>query len=81
MAKIWNPFRPVPITILVEEKIYQTRLDLLQAHEQVEYATSRLTRLEKSLNRLVEMREELHALEEAGLASAGAPQAVPLKPE
>jgi len=80
MVKLWNPFRPVPITVLVEEKIHQTRLDLLQAQEDAECTASRVARLKTTLNRLVEEREQLHALEEAGLAYAGAQQAVPLKP-
>jgi uncharacterized protein (DUF3084 family) len=81
MAKLWNPFRPVPITVLVEEHIHQTRLDLLNAQEDAECATSRVNRLKTTLNRLVEEREQLHALEEAGLAYAAGLQAVPLKTE
>jgi hypothetical protein len=81
MAKLWNPFRPVPIAVLVEEKIHQTRLDLLTAQEDAECTASRVSRLKTTLNRLVEEREQLHALEEAGLAYVAGQQAVPLKPE
>lgn len=81
MAKLWNPFRPVPIAVLIEERIHQTRLDLLQAQEDAECTASRVSRLKTTLNRLVEEREQLHALEEAGLTFAAVQQVVPLKRE